>query len=253
MSISYSPVFIHGVKFNDRRIAASDEYRTRNRRAIYLQDIIRGPRNDAGRRPVLRQPPRRGYDVRTSQLRARDLTTIRRVILHQTGEMPAGPTVFPNPDFREDNHRLDVVIAHFVIRDTGEVLYTHDIQLILNGTAGLRDSVEIEFHGSFNSRSGRRNLNEQRVADQDDRVSPIQILAARNLLKWLANFSGAAISSIHPPQQYSPTSRPNCPGPDIWVNVGEWAISEFNWNTDVGRRNRTISERISNPLYNQNI
>lgn len=253
MTITYTPVHIPGVKLNDRRIAASDEYRTRNRRAIYLHDIIRGPSIGTSRGEVIRQPRQRGYDIRTSHLRRRDLTTIRRVILHQTGEMLAGPTLFPSPDFREDNHRLDVVIAHFVIRSTGEVLYTHDAQLVLNGTAALRDSIEIEFHGSFNNHNFRRSQTELQVAEQDDRVDPVQLLAARNLLRWLAYSSGMAITSIHPHQQYSPESRPNCPGPDIWVNVGEWALREFDWNTNTGRRGRVISERISNPLFSQNI
>ena len=258
MTITYAPVDIPGVKLNDRRVAASDEYRTRNNRAIYLQDLLRGPRinSETGiteENKVLPQPYRRGYDVRSRGLRIRQLTAINRVILHQTGEMPAGPVLFPVSDFRRDDHRLDVVIAHFVIRSTGEVLYTHDMQLLLNGTAGLSDAIEIEFHGNFNLGSGQRSLTEQIVSGQGDRVSPVQLLAARNLLRWLANSSGTAISSIHPHQQYSPTNRPNCPGPDIWVNVGKWAGTEFSWNHETGRSARTISDRIKNPLYDQNI
>lgn len=254
MTITYRPIHIPGVKLSDRRIAASDEYRTRNRRAIYLQDIRRGPSTEANPRgSVLRVPRQRGYDVRTSYRRGRDLTTIRRVILHQTGNMPAGPTLFPSPDFREDNHRLDVVIAHFVVRETGEILYTHDAQLILNGTAALRDSIEIEFHGSFNNHNLRNSQTEQQVQLQTDRVSLPQLRAGRNLLRWLHQSSGMAISTVHPHQQYSPGSRPRCPGPDLWVNVGEWAIQELGWTSNTGRRSRTVSARMSNPLYNQNI
>jgi len=88
---------------------------------------------------------------------------------------------------------------------------------------------------------------------QEPRVSPDQLLAGRNLLKWLlSSSSGMAIETIHPHQQYSPTSRPNCPGPDIWVNVGQWALDEFEL-TSSDRRGRHISEHMSNLSYIQDI
>jgi len=250
MTISYTPINIPGVTFYDRRVAASDEYRTRDRRAIYRQDIRRGPVDaDHPRGPVLPVPARRGYDVRTSSLRARNLNTIRRVFLHQTGPIPAPPSIASSPglDLREDNHRLDVIIAHLIVRRTGEILYTHDFQLVLNGTGGLRDSIEIEFEGSFNTQEVHT---EQQVQAQIDRVGSIQLRAGRLLLQWLNSLAEIPIQTIHPHQQYSPRTRPNCPGPDIWVNVGEWATRRFNWGT-LARGGRQISDRISNQLYSQ--
>ncbi len=242
----------------DRRVAAADEYRTRNSRAIYLRDVRRGP---DGR--VVPVRARRNYDVRTRipESARRDPEDITRVILHQTGfiSRQALPATSDPTEFRTDDHRLDVVIAHFIVRTSGAIMYTHDVQLVLNGTAALRDSIEIEFEGIYNQRSRAHGGG----GDEPwgPRVSRAAILAGRRLLTRLRDMSTyqpdrsplrlLSIGTIHPHQQFSPDTRPNCPGPDIWVNVGEWAVRRFSWQTTDTRRGRTISAHMSNALYRQ--
>lgn len=246
----------------DRRAVAADEYRTRDSRAIYRVDVRyaprqRGPDGELLPRVVLPVPTRRNYDVRMWRRPAvptRDPSTITRVILHQTGALGTEGTAAP---VRDDQHRLDVVIAHFIVRFNGNILYTHDIQYQLNSTAALNDSIEIEFEGTFNQ--GRR------PHPRGPRLSMAAIEAGRRLLTRFRDLSTRppgpyspetqflSIGTIHPHQQFSPVTRPNCPGPDIWVNVGEWAHGQFGWTYDVPRRYRRpgISEHTSNQAYRQ--
>jgi len=147
MTILYTTVNIPEVKLIDRRRQASDEFRTRNHRAIYLEDVAPRRRGVTTRTRLLGTDGRvfvgmtrsRGelldsysattapqfneYNVYSGERgngyrgSARHLTEIKRVILHQTGNIP----IPSNHDFLEDDHRLDVIIAHFVILQSGEV------------------------------------------------------------------------------------------------------------------------------------
>ena len=244
-------ISVPGVTFLDRRIAAADEYRTRDRRAIYMPHITRGPRTDEHPRgEVLPTPRRRNFDVRTTHPRTglpasgrRSPAAINKIILHKMGPMEAAP--FPATSdparFDQDDHRLDVIIAHFIVRSNGVIAYTHDVEHILNGTGALRDSIEIEFEGNYNIGTGPH--------PRDPRVLPVVILAGRLLVTSLVRNSVLPIRTIHPHQQFSPRTRPNDPGPDLWVNIGEWAVNQFNLETTF-RRNR-ISDDMSNQAYRQ--
>lgn len=238
----------------DRRVAAADEYRTRDRRAIHLRDVRRDASDN-----VLPVPTRRSYDVRTAipEHQRRDPGSITRVILHQMGLRSRNPLP-PGPSPIGDDHRLDVIIAHLMVRQDGTIIYAHDIQLVLNGTAALRDSIEIEFEGTYNQAPSRRG---SAPHPWGPRLSRAAIEAGRRLLRTLYEMSHypcgrgplriLSIRSIHPHQQYSPVTRPNCPGPDIWVNVGQWAIRNLAWHTYAGRSTRQISDYMTHQAYNQ--
>ena len=58
---------------------------------------------------------------------------------------------------------------------------------------------------------------------------------------------------IHPHQKYRPTSRHNCLRTDIWIRVRKWVLRNLNRNINAELRNRTISERTSNSLYDRYI
>ena len=242
-------------------MAAADEYRTRDRRAIYMSHLRRGPRTEEHPRgqvlPTLR---RRNFDVRTPHRRTglpargrRHPSTITRVILHQMGLTAAAalPESTDPTAFRTDpeNHRLDCIIAHLIVRRNGVIAYTHDVENVLNGTFALRDSIEIEFEGDYN--------NEEGPHPRDPRPELQQIRAGRFLVQSLVRNSALNIGTIHPHQQYSPGSRPNCPGPDIWVNVGEWAVNNvktknnLNLQTITGTSRRGRPQTISNHMSNQ--
>jgi hypothetical protein len=235
----------------DRRIAAADENRTRNRREIYASGT-------PARRLSQRHPL--GFDVRQAAF-SRSLTQIDRVFLHQTEFFTDDPLPQQERD-RDiaDDHRLDVVIAHFVVRRDGTILYTHDIEFILNSISG-RSGIDIEFEGHYNIRP---DTTPSPSHPWPPRVSTAAIQSGRRLLEALNDLrSGAvnsaqhlSIQSIHPHGQFNRGKRNTCPGPDIWMNVGEWATGRFHWISDrvlPGYTNLGISEHQRNPAYDQSI
>ncbi|MDH5544820.1 MAG: N-acetylmuramoyl-L-alanine amidase [Gammaproteobacteria bacterium] len=237
---------VPGVTLRDRRVAAADEFQTRDGRVIYRSHLRRGSATGDSRRPDARS----GFDARSRDARTgltasgrRDPGSITRIILHQMGISSSEdfPEASDPEDFRRDDHRLDVVIAHFVIRQNGVIGYTHDVETLLNGTAGLRDAIEIEFEGHYNHR--------RRDRPRGPRVPEAALRAGRLLVQALVYHPLLYIHSIHPHQQYSPSSRPNCPGPDIWVNVGEWAVNTLRLSTNAGRASRQISDYMSDQSY----
>jgi hypothetical protein len=235
----------------DRRIAAADENRTRNRREIYAAGT-------PARRLSQRHPL--GFDARQAAF-SRSLTQIDRVFLHQTEFFTEYPLPREERDRdMADDHRLDVVIAHFVVRRDGTILYTHDVEFILNSISG-RSGIDIEFEGHYNVPP---ETTPPPSHPWPPRLSPAAIQSGRRLLEALNDLRSGAISnaqylsiqSIHPHGQFNSRKRNSCPGPDIWTNVGEWAMRRFRWISGralPGYANLGISEHQRNPAYDQRI
>lgn len=205
----------------DRRLAASDE-------------------NPSG------YPRRNGFRIQAVILHQSTghsflpLTTAQAEGLIERQRRSAARRVYPlnsDDDIRvSSRHRLlDGMRSHFVILGNGVIFYTHDIRR-LSGSAGGRHGIDIEFAGNFSA---------------DNRLSREAILSGRNLVRGLKR-SIPSIGFIHPHGQIQKylmsrdennnpiscdmdqrTRMPNCgkfhscPGPDIWVNVGVWAVAEL--------------------------
>ncbi len=245
----------------DRRIAASDEYldgSERRERALF---------NDSGRVDPLRL--RRGRFIygrgtaprRASQRRdvnfdvnrfafSRPTDNITTIVLHST----RGRDFNDLPPLSQDNnrrsyHRIDEVIAHFVICQDGSIVYTHDIQYVLN-CAGGGKGIDIEFAGNFS---------------MSNRLSVSAIRSGRALISQLKYKILNNLSFIHPHgqvQQGVHGGRGNggkfdiCSGPDVWVNVGQWAVENLQLTcetTDQGYPNHGISEVQTDSAYRQDI
>jgi hypothetical protein len=261
---------IHIPGIRDRRIAASDEYldgderlereqfnayrrewnprRPHSGRFIYGQGS--GPRLASQRRPL-------GFDV-TDFAFAREPDQITTLVLHSTAGNPFTAADMPDADqdgSASSDHRLDEIIANFVILEDGTIVYTHDIQHILS-VAGGRRGIDIEFAGRF--------PHSPTISEDANRLSHAAIRAGRTLIAYLAK-TIPSISHIHPHGQIQRGSRggrgnggkyDSCPGPDVWVNLGEWAANLFGLSsasTESYYPNHGISPRQSNPAYRQDI
>ena len=255
-------ILLPGVR--DRRIAASDEYLDgdeRTERARYFRQgdrehpevptlgrFIFGAgtleRRMSQERPIGFSLPRGHVDRHPNQI-----TTI---ILHSTAGPEFSAKALParNTDGdRGSYHRVDEIIAHLLVFQDGTIVYTHDIELILSD-AGARRGIDIEFAGSF--------PNDLVVPPGAVRLRRAAIERGRQLIKYLKSLL-PHLSHIHPHGQVQSRGSgklDSCPGPDVWVNVGEWAVSELgliSHDPDRGYPNHGITLRQGNPAYRQPI
>lgn len=176
--------------------------------------------------------------------------SIRAIVLHQTWGRAFLGADLPSEDRDAEirsRHRVDRITAHFVVLQDGVVLYTHDIGYILNDAGGRR-GIDIEFAGRFGHTPEPR----------PPRLSPLAIRAGRKLVKQLAR-QLPGITHIHPHGQVQRGGTGkfhSCPGPDIWMNVGEWAVAELGLlcePTGPGYLDRGISEQQRNEAYRVDI
>jgi len=235
-------LFVPGMR--DRRAAAADE--------THAPPAGRGgaPREIFGRGSAARRRARvlgTSFDLR-SVTPGRGVDSITTIVLHQMAVTHDAP--LPDPATDADitsRHTLDRVIAHFVVRTDGTLLYTHDIEHVLNDGGGRR-GIDIEFEGHYGNDR----------APSGPRLSEAAIRGGRRLLLWLDGFL-PSLSHIHPHGQIqgdSSSKLHSCCGPDVWINVGEWAVRTLEWecNTPMAPyANRGISDRQRNPAYNQRI
>lgn len=213
----------------DRRVAASEETVSVAGLAIYGT----GSRARAS-----------GADEAVGFDRPED--AIRAIVLHQTaGRAFLGSDLPPEDRDAEirSRHRVDRITAHFVVLQDGVVLYTHDIRYTLNDAGGRR-GIDIEFAGRFS----------HTLEPRPPRLSPLAIRAGRKLVKQLVR-QLPGITHIHPHgqvQRGGAGKLHSCPGPDVWMNVGEWAVTELKLTcepTGPGYGDRGISEQQRNEAY----
>lgn len=131
----------------------------------------------------------------------RNVGTIDAIILHQTGFVSSNVT------------RLDYVIANYVIMQDGQILKLRDLEMALNSIGTNQRAIDIEFVGDY------PNARALRSASALPGPSLAQLGAGRWLICYLKSLHG--VSNIYAHAQFTPK---NCPGPQIWYNVGEWAI-----------------------------
>ena len=221
----------------DRRIAASDHFISVAGAEIY------------GRGSHARGRGARGaaFDRAPDQI-----TTI---VLHQTaGAAIEGGAVVSPDDRSESHHRIDRIAAHFIVTGDGWPIYLRDVQFILSNAGGRR-GIDIEFCGRF----GHDRVPEGR------RLAPSAIRAGRNLVRALVE-QIPSIRFIHPHGQVQQVESSDdrdygskyhsCSGPDIWVNVGEWAATALGLSTTplTGTyQNHGISPLQANAAWRQEV
>ena len=242
--------------FRDRRVFASEEYvSTRGANTHIYRGNARGV--GACRRPL-------GLECSRLTRVDRSPGEIFAIILHHTGgndflssrhqdRININPA---NENIDRNDLRLDKVAAHFVILNNGTVFYTHDLEYIID-SAGGRRGIDIEFAGNYSipSRSSFQRLSRE------------SIISARNLIRLLKR-EIPSISHIHPHGQVQAVDTRGscgvghghecgklhiCPGPDIWVNVGEWATIQLRLSSIPRHpyQDNGISGRMSDQSMNQ--
>jgi N-acetyl-anhydromuramyl-L-alanine amidase AmpD len=145
----------------------------------------------------------------------RDLTTIDAVVLHQMAFSRGS-----------DLNRYLRVGSHFIIMPDGKVGQLYPFATYLNASNTLnRRSVAIEFAGNF---PNTRNQCWNATKFGCHQLTQQQIDAGRCLLSHLKD-KLPSMKHVFAHRQSS-ASRSNDPGPAIWRNVAEWAISNLGYD-----------------------
>lgn len=213
-------------RLRDRRIAAADEAISTKNGYIY-------GRGTNARRRSEEAPDE--FDVRRIGY-ARPPHRIDTIILHlTTGRRFLASHLPPEPSDRRvsSDSDIDNINAHIVALYDGTVVYTRDVLHILNNKGGGR-GIDIEFAGRYGLkdnpawRPGSRVPRYIAAEDPNDSIERLPhraIESARLLIRFLARH--LPIVYIHPHGQFTAVKARTCPGPDIWINVGDWACENL--------------------------
>jgi hypothetical protein len=145
---------------------------------------------------------------------------IDAIVLHQTAFSRGN-----------DPNRYLEVSAHFVVMPDGRSVQLHPVDSYLVASSAFNnDAISIEFVGNFADDRGH-----WWEGDTYGRHTPTtdQISGGRDLVRYLKDDNGLSFIFAHR-QGEKPEARGNCPGPDIWFNIGEWAISGLGMS-DLGK------------------
>jgi len=117
--------------------------------------------------------------------------------------------------------KYDTVTAHFAILPDGKITQLHPETALLWASNGFNaGSVAVEFAGNFPNTKGKCWEAKKFGCHK---VTPEQIEAGRYLVEYLIKKIGLTHILAH---RQSSGSRENDPGPDIWYNVGQWAVEK---------------------------
>jgi hypothetical protein len=144
------------------------------------------------------------------RIRNRMSSRIDTVVLHQTsfsrGSVP-------------DNYLS--VHAHFVVLPDGRIVQLHPIEAYLVASSAFNeDAISVEIVGNFpNERGQYWNPG----GSGRSMLSSLQIGGGRDLVRYLRDTYVISFIFAHR-QGEAENLRGNCPGPDIWCNIGQWAV-----------------------------
>jgi hypothetical protein len=141
----------------------------------------------------------------------RDPSTVKYLVLHQMAFSRGN-----NPD------RYNAVTAHYAILPNGRILQLHPVSALLWASNGFnRKSVAVEFAGNFPNTRGKCWETGKYGCHK---LTQAQIAAGRYLVKHLIEQIGLTHIFAH---RQAAKTRENCPGPDIWYHIGQWAIDNM--------------------------
>jgi len=114
--------------------------------------------------------------------------------------------------------------AHFAILRDGTILQLHPISALIWASNGFNArSVSVEFAGNFPNTQGKWWVSSTYNAGRD-RPTQAQFEAGRYLIRYLKQSMGLTHVLAH---RQSSGTRENDPGPDIWSQVGQWAVDNL--------------------------
>lgn len=146
----------------------------------------------------------------------RDPEEVTSVTIHQMGV----------GCWKPDNSMFARVRAHYVVQRCGRILRLHSPEIRLRYGSGQLNAttVTVEHEGNYPSVSSRWWKSD--TYGRDDLADhPDQVHASRQLLTDLVK----ALPHITEVQAHRHISagKANCPGPDLWREVGQWAIEHL--------------------------
>lgn len=147
-------------------------------------------------------------NVRRRQ-KERNASDVDALVLHQMG-------------FTRGNspNRYLNTCAHFIILRDGTIAQLHRVTDYLYASSALNArSVAVEFAGNMPSERGRYY---QPATYGRHRVTVDQVASGRFLIRHLKSSIGIRYVFAH---RQGTNGHTNCCGPDIWFNVGQWAVS----------------------------
>lgn len=150
------------------------------------------------------------------RVRARLPSEVQAVVLHQTAFS----------GWSTNNPMWARIRAHYVVRQDGSVLMLHHPTVRMRYGSGPCNArgVTVEHEGNLPSDSGAYWKPERYGRDVLDQ-HPEQVAASRALVRMLcAEYPTIGLVIAH---RHIDARKPNCPGPDIWREVGEWAKREL--------------------------
>jgi len=116
--------------------------------------------------------------------------------------------------------------AHFCIMFDGRIVQLHPLsRFIWHAQCISPRSVAVEFEGNFLNVKGQWWKSKEETIVNKDKPTQAQYESGRFLARYLKLVLGTTHILAH---RQSHTSRSNDPGPDIWYNVGQWAINTLN-------------------------
>ncbi len=158
----------------------------------------------------------------------RNASSVDAVVLHQMG-FDRGSKAAPYLRVK----------AHFIVLQNGIIAQLHRFKDYLHSSNELNSrSVAMEFAGNFPSDRGRwwhpSGTTANARHDREHHMSPTQVSAGLYLVKYLAMNHGIRFVFAH----RQAGTHHNCPGPEIWFNIGEPArrmgLSDGGYNYKLG-------------------
>lgn len=145
--------------------------------------------------------------------RNRPSAQIDTVVLHQTsfnrGSIP-------------DNYLS--VHAHFVVLPDGTIVQLHPIEAYLVASSAFNDdAISVEVVGNF---PDERGVYWEPQANGRSVLSPQQIGGGCDLVRYLRDKYVISFVFAHRQGELE-NLRGNCPGPDVWYNIGQWAVDNL--------------------------
>ena len=141
----------------------------------------------------------------------------------------------PNKQFSAPEGYLNTG-SHFCIMLDGRIIQLHPVsRMIWHGNCLSPRSVAVEFEGNFPDVKGQwwyptDKKTGKKIKINEDTPTQAQYESGRFLASYLKIILGTTHILAH---RQSSSSRVNDPGPDIWYNVGQWAIDNLGM-TDGG-------------------
>lgn len=151
---------------------------------------------------------RTGLTPRTQRKGTRDMSKVNALVLHQMAFTRGS-----------NNTKYDTVTAHFAILPDGQILQLHPLNALLWSSNNLNGrSVAVEFVGNLPNTKGvcwsAKKFGCHRLTQE-------QVEAGRYLVDHLIREMNLTHILAH---RQASNMRDNCPGPDIWYQVGQWAV-----------------------------